>query len=85
MKLGNPVHFPTSHLHLFLYLYNLSILYNNSSMPVTKRGLQNVGVNFYCTADLKAQTIKALEKEGKGLSEFLRFAMYEKVKEHKKV
>lgn len=49
---------------------------------MAKRTIQATNVNFRVGVDLKTKCEIALEKESKGLSEFLRDAMYRKVSEY---
>lgn len=51
---------------------------------MVKNAIQTVGIHFKVSPELKQETEKALVQESKGLSEFLRDCMFQKVQEYKK-
>lgn len=50
---------------------------------MVKIWIQTVGISFKVSQELKNETEEALKWESKGLSEFFRDAMFQKVKEYK--
>ena len=49
---------------------------------MAKNTIQNTRINFKVSSELKENCEKALLQESKGLSEFLRDAMFQKAKEY---